>query len=74
MVVGGSFSRRTSGAHRTSACITPARTAEAGAPVMTMKNAAAGRPSAAARRWFPPQSSRIMPSKIETCMPDTATA
>lgn len=38
------------------------------------KNTAAGRPSAAASRWFPPHSSRIMPSKIETCIPDTATA
>ena len=50
MAVGGSFSRRTSGAHRSSVCITPARTADAGAPVIRMKNTITGIPSAAASR------------------------
>ena len=47
---------------------------EAAAPVIATKNATIGSPIPAASPRFPPQSSKIMPNRIETCIPDTATA
>ena len=71
--VGMSFSRLASGASSRSACIQPARTAEAGAPVISTKNSTTGTPIPAASRRLVPHRITIMPSKIETCIPDTAT-
>ena len=71
--VGASYSRRISGARSRSVCMTPARTADADAPVIRTKNTMTGMPIMAARRRLPPQSRTITPSKMETCIPETAT-
>ena len=72
--VGGSSSRPASGASISSASIHPARTLDAAAPVITTKNATTGKPIAAASRRFPPQRIKIMPNRMLTCIPLTATA
>ena len=53
-------------------CITPARTAEGGAPVMNTKNQTSRIP-AIDDIGRAPKSSWIIPTKNATCMPETAT-
>ena len=70
--VGPSFSRRKIGAITRIVCITPARTAEGGAPVMNTKNQTSRIP-AIDDIGRAPKSSWIIPTRNATCMPETAT-
>ena len=70
--MGGSFSRRSTGAISSRLCITPARTAEGEAPVTSTKAQTSPMPVRALLRP-PPNKNCISPTRNTTCIPDTAT-
>ena len=71
--VGGSYSRFTSGASIKSTCISPARTVDGLAPVIKMKMTKTGRHTSSLSRRLRMAPESIQ-TKIDTCIPDMATA
>ena len=71
--VGASYSRFMSGAHSKSTCMSPARTVDGLAPVMSVNTIKTGTQTSSFSRRLR-IAPEIIQTRIETCIPEMATA